>query len=168
MVSDTFREALLEVYHGEQFGEAFFEALLPYSQDNQQRYVLGTLLQLEAEGKAIMRPVLAKLGLSLDEEPKSRPRGVSSAEMLREMPWADKFTAMADGIRKKGLPQYEELASLVTEEEDADAFKLAAFMGTHERAILAASERLAAGHQDAISPVVEILHFPLIRPISAT
>ena len=164
MVSQRFREALLDVYHGEQFGEAFFEALLPHAEDSEQRYVLGSLLQLESEGKAVMRPVLAKLDLSLDEDPASRPRGVSTSAMLQEMPWTDKFAAMADGIRSKGLPQYEELASLVTAEEDRDAFALATFMATHERAILMASENIAARRENPIAPVVEILHFPLIKP----
>lgn len=164
MVSQSFREALLEVYHGEQFGEAFFEALLPHAEDDQQYYVLGSLLQLESEGKAMMRPVLAKLGLSLDENPSSRPRGVSTSGMLKDLRWMDKFAAMADGIRTKGLPQYEELATLVTAEEDGEAFRLATFMGMHERAILEASENIAAGRQHAIAPVAEILHFPLIRP----
>ncbi len=137
---------------------------MPHAGDSEQRYVLGSLLQLESEGKAIMRPVLAKLRLSLDEDPASRPRGVSTSAMLREMPWTVKFAAMADGIRSKGLPQYEELASLVTAEEDREAFALASFMATHERAILKASENLAAKRENPIAPVVEILHFPLIKP----
>lgn len=164
MVQQIFLEALQDVYHGEQFGEAFFEALLPHAVDDEQRYVLGSLLQLESEGKALMRPVLTKLGLCLDEDPGSRPRGVSSAEMLHEMSWADKFAAMAQGIRAKGLPQYEELATLVTAEEDAEAFALATFMGKHERAILAASENIALSRPNPMAPVVEILHFPLIKP----
>ena len=163
MVKPAFREALLDVYHGEQFGESFFEALLPSAASNEQRYILGSLLQLESEGKALMRPVLTKLGLSLDEDTRSRPRGVKSAEQLREMSWTDKFAVMAKGIRAKGLPQYEELATMVTAEEDADAFALASFMGKHERAILAASENIAAARHDPIKPVVEILHFPLLK-----
>ena len=162
MVKPAFLEALQEVYHGEQFGEAFFEALLPYAKDGQQRYILGSLLQLESEGKAVMRPVLTKFGLCLDEDPGSRPLGVKSAEMLREMTWTDQFGAMAAGIRAKGLPQYEELATLITEDEDADAFALASFMGKHERAILEAAENISTGRDDPIAPVVEILHFPLI------
>ncbi|MEO1322429.1 MAG: hypothetical protein AAFV59_05420 [Pseudomonadota bacterium] len=164
MPEQPFLEALLDVYHGEQFGEAFFEALLPHAEDAEQRYVLGSLLQLESEGKAIMRPVLTKLGLSLEEDPGSRPRGLSSSEMLREMPWTEKFDAVARGIRARGLPQYEELATLVSAEEDAEAFALAKFMGEHERAILAASENLAAARANAIAPVVGILHFPLVKP----
>lgn len=162
MVGQPFLEALLDVYHGEQFGEAFFEALLPGAQDDEQRYILGSLLQLESEGKAMMRPVLTKLGLSLDEDPSSRPRGMKSAGMLREMPWTEQFAAMAAGIRAKGLPQYEELATLVSEEEDPEAFALASFMGKHERAILAASENIAVRRKNPIAPVVEILHFPLV------
>ena len=162
MVRPAFLEALQDVYHGEQFGEAFFEALLPHAVDHEQRYILGSLLQLESEGKAIMRPVLTKLGLSLDEDPGSRPLGVKSAEKLNELAWTEQFAAMAEGIRAKGLPQYEELVTLIAEDEDSEAFALASFMGKHERAILAASENIAAGRSEPIAPVVEILHFPLI------
>ena len=162
MVKPAFLEALQDVYHGEQFGEAFFEALLPHAVDQEQRYILGSLLQLESEGKAIMRPVLTKLGLSLDEDPASRPLGVKSAEMLNELSWTEQFAAMAKGIRAKGLPQYEALATLIAEDEDSEAFALASFMGKHERAILAASENIAAGKPNPIAPIVEILHFPLI------
>lgn len=163
MVDRAFREALLDVYHGEQFGEAFFVELLPHAVDRDQRYILGSLLQLEAEGQAIMRPVMTKLELPLNEHPGVRPLGKTRAEMLRDMSWTDQFSAMAAGIRAKGLPKYEELATLVSEDEDPEAFALAAFMGKHERAILEASENIASGRPDPIAPVIEILHFPLIK-----
>ncbi|MEO0712733.1 MAG: hypothetical protein AAFY37_02350 [Pseudomonadota bacterium] len=163
MVGQQFLEALVDVYRGEQFGEAFFEALLPHAEDDEQRYILGSLLQLESEGKAVMRPVLTKLRLSLNEDPGSRPQGVKSAGALREMSWTEQFAAMAAGIRSKGLPQYEELVTLVSADEDPEAFALANFMGKHERAILTASENIAAGRPDPVAPVVEILNFPLIK-----
>ena len=164
MVSSVFREALLDRYHGEQFGEAVFETLLSEAQDLEQAYVFGTLLQLESEGKAVLRPVLSKLGLALDEHPASRPRGVAGAQTLQSMPWHDKFAAMAEGVRARGLPQYEALATLVGAEEDPAAFELACFMGRHERAILAASENIAAKRSDPLAPVIGLLHFPLLPP----
>ena len=164
MVSQIFSDALVTVYHGEQFGEAVFEALLPKADNQDQSYILGSLLQLESEGKAVMRPVLTKLGLPLDEDPDSRPRGLAGAQTLIEMPWRDMFAAMATGIRAKGLPQYEELATLVSAEEDSEAHALANFMGAHERAVLAVAENIAAGQPNPIEPVIEILHFPLTKP----
>lgn len=166
MVSRIFSDALVSVYHGEQFGEAFFEALLPKAQNEEQRYILGSLLQLESEGKAVMRPVLTKLGLPLDEDPDSRPRGLAGAKTLSEMPWRDMFAAMATGIRAKGLPQYEELTTLVSAEEDREAYALANFMGAHERAVLAVAENIAAGQPNPVEPVIAILHFPLTNPES--
>lgn len=59
MVSQIFSDALVSVYHGEQFGEAVFEALLPKAQNEEQRYILGSLLQLESVGKAVCLPSLA-------------------------------------------------------------------------------------------------------------
>jgi hypothetical protein len=168
MVSRIFSDALLSVYHGEQFGEAFFESLLPNAENEEQRYILGSLLQLESEGKAVMRPVLTKLGLPLDEDPDSRPRGLAGAQTLSEMPWRDMFAAMATGIRAKGLPQYEELTTLVSAEDDSEAYALANFMGAHERAVLAVAENIAGGKPNPIEPVIEILHFPLTKPKNST
>ena len=164
MVSRIFLDALLAVYHGEHLGEAVFETMLPTAESDEQRYMLGSLLQLESEGKMVMRPLLMKFGLPLDENPESRSNGVAGAGGLMEMSWREKFAAMAASIEVRGLPQYEELATLISADEDAEAYRLAEFMGAHERAILAASENIAAGHPDPVAPVVEILHFPLIKP----
>ena len=164
MVSREFMDRLLDAYHGEQFGEAVFEALLEKIETDEQRYVAGTLLQLETEGKALIRPVLSRLGLPLDTNAAKRAEGGSAVEALIELPWRDKFNAMAASIRARGLPQYEALATLVSAEEDAEAHALAEFLGTHERAILAASENIAADRADPLAPVIEILHFPLVAP----
>ena len=164
MVRQAFLDALQEVYHGEQLGEAVFETLLPHAESDAQRYILGSLLQLECEGKVLMRPVLTKLGVALDENPVSRTNGIKGAEGLLQMAWSDKFAAMATSIRGRGLPMYEELATLVSADEDQEAYKLATFMGMHERAILMVAENIAAARPNALAPVVEILHFPLIRP----
>ena len=166
MVSQRFKDALLSVYHGEQFGEAFFESLLPYSENDEQRFIVGSLLQLESEGKAVMRPVLAKLQLALDEDSGSRPRGEAAVLAMKEMSWREKYSAIASGIRAKGLPQYEELATLVSAEEDREAYALADFMGRHERAVLTVAENIATDQRYPVEPVIELLHFPLSRPVS--
>ena len=162
MLSGEFKDRLLATYHGEQLGEAVFETLLAKVENAEQRNVIGTLLQLETEGKALMRPVLARLELPIDASADARAGGLSGAESLVAMPWQDKFSAMAASIRARGLPQYEQLATLVSADQDAGAHALALFMGKHERAILAAAERLAAGRANPLAPVNEILHFPLV------
>ena len=164
MVSEAYKECLIDIYRGEQVGEAIFETMLPWAKDNEQRYILGSLLQLETEGKAIIRPVLMKFGLSVAEIPETRAEGAAAAAGIEDQSWLDQFATMAKGIEKVFLPKYEELAKLVTEEEDVEAYRLAKFMGEHERAIMQASRNVAAGADDPLAPVNNLLRFPLIRP----
>lgn len=167
MVSQIFKECLADIYRGEQVGEAIFEVALQTAKTPEQRYIMGSLLQLETEGKTLVRPMLMKLGVPIDIEPEARTEGESVGKQLLEMPWEMQFAAMADGIEKTFLAKYEELAKLVTEEEDPEAYKLATFMGAHERAILAAAQNVVAGKPDPAAPVVDLLHFPLSQPAAA-
>ena len=57
-MNKKFKECLLEVYLGEQAGEMIFESMLAMAEDDNQRYIFSNMLQLETEGKAIMRPLL--------------------------------------------------------------------------------------------------------------
>jgi len=167
MVSDAFKDSLLGVYHGEQFGEAFFATLLQHAENNEQHFILGALLQLETEGKAKVRPLLARLGLPLHDDAKSIARGVSWAQTMRDTPWAEKFAAMADGIKAHGLPQYEALADMVAADDDAEAHQVALFTGAHERVILQVCENIAAGAPDPAAPLATFLDFPLTPPSAA-
>lgn len=164
MVSKMYQECLLDIYRGEQEGEAIFDAVLRNAVDDKQKYVLGSFLQLETEGKARIRPVLSKLGISAAEDAKAKADATALAESMAHMPWKDQFEAMAAGIEAEFLAMYQELATLVTEEEDAEAYQLAKFMGDHELAVMVASANLAAGTPDPIAPIVNLLQFPLSKP----
>ena len=166
MVSKAFKECLIDIYRGEQVGEAIFEASLLKADDDEQRYVLGSMLQLETEGKAKIRPVLMKFGLSVAEQAEARTEGASAAAGLLDMSWSEQFDAMAKGIEAVYLPKYERLATLVTEDEDAEAYELATFMGQHERAVMTAAENIASGQPNPMAPVVDLLHFPLSMPVT--
>lgn len=83
---------------------------------------------------------------------------------MANMPWKDQFQAMAAGIEAEFLAKYRELATLVTEEEDAQAFRLAKFMGDHEHAVMVAAANLGADAPDPIAPIVDLLQFPLTEP----
>ena len=64
-MNKRFKECLLDVYHAEQTGEVIFESMLRYAQNKEERFILGSMLQLETEAKAIMRPSLVQLELLL-------------------------------------------------------------------------------------------------------
>lgn len=164
MVSSKFQDCLQDVYFGEHAGEAAFEVMLARAEDTEQHYVLGTLLQAETEGKALMRPLVSRLGLPLLDQGGSSAGGASAAEQLNALPWRDRFAALAETVRTNYLPRYEELASLVTHDEDPEAAKIADFMGIHERTLIAVSENIVKGVADPAAPLAAILHFPLARP----
>jgi hypothetical protein len=56
-----------ELYESEILGENMFLALVAAAKNPRDRYHFGTLLQLESETKARLRPLLFKHGVSLDE-----------------------------------------------------------------------------------------------------
>ena len=164
MVSKLYQECLIDIYRGEQEGEAIFDAVLRNAEDEKQKYVIGSFLQLETEGKARLRPMMSKLGISTAENAKANASATALAESMAHMPWKDQFAAMAAGIEAEFLAKYRELATLVTEEEDAEAYRLATFMGDHEYAVMVSAANLATDKPDPIAPVIDLLQFPLIKP----
>ena len=161
MVTQAFKDRLAGIYRGEQVGEAIFETKLPKAADADQRYILGSLLQFETEGKAKIRPLLMKYDMSIAEDGGARPEGTAAANAIGQMPWRERFDTMAKSINAIYLPKYQELEKLVTENEDAEAYRLARFMGEHELAIMRACENIAAAKSDPIEPIRRLLQFPL-------
>ena len=130
----------------------------------EQRYVVGSLLQLETEGKAVIRPLLMQLGLWTVEDPAGRGEGTAAGAALSAVPWAERFAMVRDTTNTVYLPRYLELATLVSAEDDPEAAKVAAFMGRHERALVALAGNVVAGTADPAAPVAALLHFRLPRP----
>ena len=159
-MNKRFKECLLDVYHAEQTGEVIFESMLRYAQNKEERFILGSMLQLETEAKAIMRPSLVQLGLPIEEEKLSREQGIIIGESFKEIPFAELMQNIEQSVRNIYLPQYEELETLITE-EDSDYFKLAKFMGDHERALLLSAENINSNFEDPMKPVTEMLRFPI-------
>lgn len=167
MVAKAFTECLADIYRGEVIGEAAFGGMLEVAADIQQRYILGSLLQLETEGKAIVRPLLLRLGLSLVESGEGRAAGLGAAARLNALPWSERFAALQEALRSKYLPRYLELSTLVAPDEDPEAARIAAFMARHEQALLAVAENIVSGKQNPVEPIVGLMHFPLPQPRSA-
>ena len=67
-----FKKGLSEEYQGEVIGEVFFGGLLERFDSPEHRYKLATLLQLETETKARLRPAALELGVELAEFDESR------------------------------------------------------------------------------------------------
>ena len=159
-MNKKFKECLSEVYLGEQAGEMIFDSLLTMAEDDDQRYIFSNMLQLETEGKAIMRPLLVKLGIPIEENITLRNQGLEMAESFKGITFKEQFENIYQSVKNYYLPQYEELSALV-DEEDSEACFIANFMGEHERSILLAADNILKDKQDPVKPVRDLLRFPL-------
>ena len=151
-MNQKFKECLLEVYLGEQAGEMIFDSLLTMAEDDNQRYIFSNMLQLETEGKAIMRPLLVKLGIPIEENITLRNQGLEMAESFKGITFKEQFENIYQSVKNYYLPQYEELSTLV-DEEDSEACFIANFMGEHERSILLAADNIIKDKKEVIGQI---------------
>ncbi len=164
MASREFVECLSDVYRGEQLGEVAFEGMLAAGEGPEQHYLLGTLLQLETEAKAMLRPLLVRCGLPLRDDPGAATGGAQTAEQMNALPWVERFQMLREIVNTTYLPRYRELGTLVSPDEDAETARIARFMGDHEASLVVMSDLVIAGKPDPAAPVAALLHFPLPRP----
>jgi hypothetical protein len=132
------------------------------AKNKDELFIFGSMLQLETEAKVIMRPTLVKLDLSIEENPVSRNQGLQIGDSFKNIPFQELIQNIATSVKNIYLPQYEELETLVTE-EDGDCYRLAKFMGDHERALLLASENIINQLDKPMTPVTDILRFPILN-----
>jgi hypothetical protein len=165
MITKAFQECLTDVYRGEIIGEAAFDRMLGGLVEPEQKYIIGSLLQFETEGKAIVRPLLVRLGLPIGEDAEAKAQGLAGGTTLNGMPWIERFAGLRDTVKSKFLPRYAELATLVSAEDEPEAARVAKFMAEHERALVALAENVVAGNPNPAAPATALLHFPLPRPV---
>ena len=152
-----FKEGFKEEYQGEVIGEVFFDGLLKRFDSPQHRYKLATLLQLETETKARLRPTALELGLELAELDEYRKLGHDFVESCEGMDWkgvmaylgplvetyVNKFT----GIAEIAPPEYKDVADS---------------MVVHETAILTFANLEASGDTEhSLDDVIKQLKFPM-------
>lgn len=164
-MNKEFTQCLAEVYHGELVGEVAFDNMMPTAKSEHETYVLGSLLQYETEAKALMRPVLLRCGLSIHDHADAYTAGREAGAGLNGLPWLERFGALREIVVGQFLPRYEELATLITEAEDAEAAKVARFMADHERRLVKLTDNILAGVENPAAPIVELLRNPLPNPV---
>jgi hypothetical protein len=152
-----------ELYQGEVLGEALFDRMLRDLDDDRQRHVVGSLLQLETETKALLRPAMAARGLPLAEDPAQRAAGEQTGAALAALPWPGKMAQLRAGIADHYLPRYQAIAA----EAGEDDREVAALMVRHETALLEVVAREAAGEVgESLAPLDGHLRFPLPPPLA--
>jgi hypothetical protein len=156
MAEIDYPACLRELYESEIFGEALTLALIAVSKDDRERYHNGTLLQLETETKARLRPLLYKYGISLSEEADLSPvpQLVSSYE---GMTWRE-FMSITIPVVQQYLARFKQIAEAGPDEDQ----KYLQSMIRHEASILRWMEMEAEGETEgSLDAIIEQLQFPL-------
>ncbi len=154
-----FKIGFSELYQGEVIGEVVFSRLLERFGSENQRYKLGSLLQLETETKARLRPAAMEIGLDLVELDESRDKGNEFYRTFEGMDWKAAMAHLATMVEPY-VKRYREIAETAPPEYK----ELADSMVVHEQSIQDYAELEGAGQDDrSIDDVVKQLIFPLPR-----
>jgi hypothetical protein len=160
MTRDEYLNAVAEFFYGgEVMGEAFFADYLAREEDKLRRYKWGTLMQLETETKALLRPFLTGLGLGI-EEPDVAARIAFYADAYHDKTWRTHMEEIAD-ITSFFLGKFRDIAVAAPEEEQATAH----YMIAHETVIHDfARIELGGDVSGSLAGVVRQLRWPLPAP----
>ncbi len=160
---NSFKAALQAFYDGEIIGEAAYSVLLEMAQTADERFKWATLLQLETETKAWLRPAMMAAGVSLVEPLATRQQGVDLAEQFRPASWREKMQGLHDAISNAFVPQYQVFADAALSRGRADEEAICVFMVDHEKAQVefARRELKGASLDHSLAPIVQFLKYPL-------
>ncbi|MEP0200891.1 MAG: hypothetical protein ABJ084_03655 [Halioglobus sp.] len=160
MSLEAFKSGLYEQYQGEVTGEVALNRLLQKFQSPRQRYLLGTVLQLETETKARLRQTVAVLGLDIVESEGAQKAGNELADLVGALDWHDSLQTLCE-VLSPVVERFQEIASLAPDEYK----DLADSMVAHEQLIirLFEQEMHGAGHNVA-QEIGSQLQFPLPNP----
>jgi hypothetical protein len=161
MADAAFAKGVAELYQGEILGEVLLSGLLKTAENDEQRYKLATMLQLESETKTRLRPLAFRYGLDLAEAPDFRAQALSFLETMAPMSWRDKIKVILDATRDRFIPRCKEIAAMAPADDPA----IAESMVEHETAIFEMARRELSDVADrSLDPVVALLKYPLPRP----
>lgn len=156
----SFAEILEEIYQGEAGGEAFFCEMLARFKEPDQQYKLGSLLQLETELKARVRPLAFQHGAELVEREDSKREIAELARQFDGQTWQEFIQRFAE-MMPTFVERFRELGAAIP----ADYAELAQAIVEHEESIEEFARLEAAGaDKRSIDRVVKQLIYPLPRP----
>ncbi len=154
-----FRKGLSEQYQGELIGEVFFSELTKHFESSQHQYKLATLLQLETETAARLRPTALEFGVDLFYLDEYRKMGEEFLKSCEGMDWKDLMTYL-ETIVEPFVKRYAEIAEIAPPEYK----DIADSMVVHEKAIQTfARLELSGDTEHSLDDVIKQLRFPLNR-----
>ena len=147
------------MYQGEVLGEAMLDAYVAAEQDPVHRYKWGTVLQLETETKARLRPFLTKLGLSLAQND-MREQVAGVMRNFAGKSWHQHMEELVK-ITTFYVEKFREIEAASPESDRAITHS----MVLHEAAIKKFAElELAGDSANSLNDMIAQLHFPLTAP----
>jgi hypothetical protein len=158
-----FEDVLNEFYSGEVAGEAIYSTLVSHFTGPQQRLKLASLLQLETEAKAWLRPHLVRRGMDITETAADRERGASLAAPILGMNWADFMKALAGVVGSALAPRFQAFLDEAQSRGDETEISVCAYMLEHEKVQGELARRDLAGEPvvRVVAPLAPLLRYPL-------
>jgi hypothetical protein len=158
MQNPEYPGCITELYQSEVLGEKAFLALINIANNDREKYHIGTVLQLETETKARLRPFMLKHGFDLVENP-----GAELVDQIvtayRENDWLDFLTGLRPLV-DDFVARFKEIA-LAGPAEDQEILQS---MVAHEEAFVSWIEKEAAGEADSLGAIISQLQYPLTAP----
>jgi hypothetical protein len=148
------------MYQGEVLGEAILACYVSLEHNAERLYKWGTILQLETETKARLRPFLTRLGLSITQED-TRERIADFAESFPSKSWTEHMKELA-GITGFYLEKFRAIEGAAPDSER----EVTHSMVVHEAAIKRFAElELAGDSANSLNDVIAQLQYPLVKPL---
>ncbi len=156
MTTVDYPACLRDLIESEIFGEAVSLALLAVAKTDRDRYHFATLLQLETETKARLRPLLYRHGVSLSEEmPLEHIDGIVQGYL--DSTWED-FAAANIDVVNGFLGRFQEIVAAGPSEDR----EILESMIRHEKAILRWFEMESRGNTEgSLDAILGELQHPL-------
>jgi hypothetical protein len=161
----SYTEALQDFYSGEVLGEAVYSALLGSARNDDERLKWGTLLQLETETKAWLRAPMVAHGVSIEEQPADRGKGIALAEQVKPLSWSEQMQGLHHAIATEFVPRYQSHADAAKARGRADEEGVCLYMVEHEKSQVEFARRELAGASmdQSLEPLVRFLRYPIKR-----
>ena len=156
MTAIDYPACLRDLIESEIFGEAVSLALWEAAKNDRERYHFATLLQLETETKARLRPLLYKHGVPLSEQPPTEQIADIVQGYLNSS-W-EEFAGFNREVVLGFLARFREIADAGPEEDR----EILHSMVRHEKAILKWFDMESRGESGgSLDAIIDELQYPL-------
>ncbi|WP_415887587.1 hypothetical protein ACMXYO_05735 [Neptuniibacter sp. QD37_6] len=159
MNTNLYPQCLRELLDSEVFGEAASLALYEVAKNSTDKYKFGTLLQLETETKARLRPFLYRYHIDLYEEI-DEAQILGFVELYLQSSW-EQFIATFKPMVMQYLKRFKEIAELGPDQDR----EILLSMVEHETAILTWLDLELEGQEGrSLDAIIAQINYPLQRP----